>query len=390
MRVLFTTTGHSGHLLPLVPLAEACRRAGHDVLLGTHSVRAPNVERLGLDVRAVQEAPDEAWAPLMGQLPGLTQSEGDARIIGEGFAQIGGGGVLEGLLDVLDDWRPDVLVHECYEFAGPIAAEARRVPLARVALGLASTEDWVDRLAVDAVADMRRDAGLDADVPARAAPLLSMVPPGLDDGPVAQRFRDAAPPAAEPLPAWWANADDPLVYLTFGSVTGSLPFYPSLYQAALEPLGTLPVRVLLTVGRDADLDALGAVPDNTHVEAWVPQHDVLAQAAAVISHGGYGTTLGALAHGVPLVLLPLFAGDQWRTARRVAELGAGALLENGERRVFEPPGPEIFAEIPDAVRGVLADAHARETAQRLAAELARLPPAEAAVAELAREVAAGL
>ena len=94
MRVLFTTTGHSGHLLPLVPLAEACRRAGHDVLLGTHSVRAPNVERLGLDVRAVQEAPDEAWAPLMGQLPGLTQSEGDARIIGVGFALLIGGAVV--------------------------------------------------------------------------------------------------------------------------------------------------------------------------------------------------------------------------------------------------------------------------------------------------------
>jgi UDP:flavonoid glycosyltransferase YjiC (YdhE family) len=31
MRLLFTTTGQAGHVLPLVPLARACLRAGHEV-----------------------------------------------------------------------------------------------------------------------------------------------------------------------------------------------------------------------------------------------------------------------------------------------------------------------------------------------------------------------
>jgi hypothetical protein len=380
VRVLFTTTGHSGHLLPLVPLARACERAGHEVLVVTHEPRAAAVARVGLPVRAVAVAPDEAWAPLMSRIRGLAQSDADALIIAEGFARIGGGGALPGFLDAVETWRPDLLVHECYEFAGPIAAERHGVRTARVALGLASTEDWVTELASPAVGDMRRDEGL-APATEPGPALLSMVVPALDDGP-AERFRDAAPPAAPALPAWWDDADAPLVYLTLGSVTGSLPFFPALYDRVLEALAALPVRVLLTIGRDGDRSALGPLPGNAHVEAWVAQHEVLPHAAAVVSHAGYGTTLGALEHGVPLVMLPLFAGDQWRTARRVEQVGAGVVLQDGERRVFDPPSDDVIAMLPEAVQRALGDRGLRRTAQRLGREMAALPSADAAAAAL--------
>ena len=381
MRVLFTTTGHSGHLLPLVPLARACGRAGHEVLVATHEPRVASVERVGLPVRAIAVAPDETWAPLMGRLPGLPQSDGDAQIIADGFARIGAGGALPGFLDAVESWRPDLVVHECYEFAGPIAAERHGVPIARVALGLASTEDWVTELAEPGVADLRRQVGLEPRAP-EAPALLSIVPPGLDDGP-AERFRDAAPPPPQPLPDWWDDADAPLVYLTLGSVTGSLPFfYPGLFRGVLEALAPLPVRVLLTFGRDADPAALGPLPANAHAEPWLSQHDVLPHAAAVVSHAGYGTTLGAIEHGVAHVMLPLFAGDQWRTAQRVDELGAGIAVHGGERRVFDPPPDELIATLPAAVRGVLDDVRYRETAARFGAQMAALPAADAAAAAL--------
>jgi hypothetical protein len=381
VRVLFTTTGHSGHLLPLVPLARACERAGHDVLIATHAPHAENVQRLGLPVRPIEVAPDEAWAPLMSRVPGLPQSDGDAQIIAEGFARIGAGGALPGVVAVVERWRPGLLVHECYEFAGPIAAERHGVRTARVALGLASTEDWVTELATPAVADLRREAGLASEAEGSAA-RLSIVPPGLDDGP-AERFRDAAPPAPQPLAAWWEDADTPLVYVTFGSVAGSLPaFYPGLYRRVLDALAPLAARVLLTIGRDADLAALGPLPANAHAEAWLSQHDVLPHAAAVVSHAGYGTTLGALEHGVGHVLLPLFAGDQWRTASRVAQIGAGIRLEDGERRVFEPPQDAVIAALPEAVGRLLDEARFAEVARGLGDEMAGLPPADAAAAAL--------
>src|SRR4051794_6003365 len=156
VRILFSTTGHSGHLLPLVPLARACADGGHDVVVVVHAPRAANVERLDLPVLPVAVAPDEAWAPLMARVPRLRQSDGDALIFSEGFARIGAGGALPGVLAAVDEWQPDVVVHEAYEFAAPIAAERSSRPLARLALGLASTEAWVAELAAPAVADLRR------------------------------------------------------------------------------------------------------------------------------------------------------------------------------------------------------------------------------------------
>jgi UDP:flavonoid glycosyltransferase YjiC (YdhE family) len=106
-----------------------------------------------------------------------------------------------------------------------------------------------------------------------------------------------------------------------------------------------------------------------------------------VSHAGYGTTLGAIEHGVGHVMLPLFAGDQWRTAHRVEEVGAGIAVHAGERRVFDPPPDEAIAALPEAVLGVLGDARYRETAGRLGAEMAALPAAHAAAAALVARAA---
>jgi UDP:flavonoid glycosyltransferase YjiC (YdhE family) len=382
LRVLFTTTGHSGHLLPLAPLARACERAGHHVAVAAHVSRVASVERLDLPTLPIREDAQASLGPLVARLAALPLHEADTLAIREGFGRIGAGSALGGALDVVDAWRPDVVVHESYELAGPIAAERRGIPSVRVALGLASTEAWMAALAAPAIADLRRELGLAGDPDGRRpAAVLSLIPPGLDDG-RAHRFRDLDAPSVEPLPAWWANAADPLVYVTLGSVAGSLPFFPALYRSLLDALAALPVRVLVTLGRDADARRLGPVPSNGHVEAWVEQERVLSEAAVVIGHGGHGTTLGALAHGVPLALLPLFAGDQWRTARRVAEIGAGIVLEDGERRTFDPPGEHVIARLPNAVRRLLDDATFRRAAERIAGEIAALPPADAMVAVL--------
>ena len=381
MRVLFTTTGHSGHLLPLAPLAHACRLRGHEVMVATYASRVANVDRLRLSWHAIDEAPEQLWAPLMGQAAALPAGDADELMIREGFAGIGGAAALPHLDGLVGAWRPDVLVHECYEFAGPVAADRHGVPRARVALGLASTEEWVDELAGGALDDL----------PESAAPtLLSLVPPSLDDGPAALRFRGPLPRAAKPLPQWWANAGDPLVYVTFGSVTGSLPFFPAIYRDVLRALADAPVRVLVTLGRDANPALLGPLPANAHVEPWLDQSDVLPHAAAVVSHGGFGTTLGALDHGVPMVLMPLFAGDQWRNARRVAELGAGLLLEDDPRGAFDAPGPRALGALPDALACVLADERFRAEAALLARELDALPVATAGVPVLEQLAGAAL
>ena len=131
--------------------------------------------------------------------------------------------------------------------------------------------------------------------------------------------------------------------MTFGSVTAGahLPYFPALYRSAIDALAPLPVRVLLTIGDRRDHDELGPLPPNVHVEEWVAQEAVAPHAAAIVGHGGHGTTLGALAHGVPLVVVPLFSVDQWANAAAVARTGAGVALdaEPATRRVLGLPGP---------------------------------------------------
>jgi hypothetical protein len=355
------------------------------VVVATQASREGGVERRGLSALTFAQPPEEAWAPIMGRLPTLRQPDGDAVIIRDGFTRLGAGTALPDVLAIVESWQPDLVVRESYELAGAIAAELYRIPHAVVTLGLASTEDWVRGFAAGPVSELRREIGLSADHAGerlRRAPMLSFLPAAFDDGP-AHRFGDADPLAPAPLPDWWANAGDPLVYLTLGSVAGSLRLFPELYRAAIDALSPLPVRVLLTLGTDADPDQLGPLPANVHMEPWLPQEAILPHAAAVVCHGGFGTTLGALSHGVPLVAMPLFAGDQWRNARRVAQVGAGIALADGPRRVFELPGPELIAALPDAVSRVLGEPGYGAAALRMAEAIAALDPIDAAVDLLA-------
>ena len=97
-------------------------------------------------------------------------------------------------------------------------------------------------------------------------------------------------------------------------------------------------------------------------------------------HGGSGTTLGALAAGVPLVVTPLFA-DQPQNGRRIAAVGAGINVEPSETGAIHS-GIDPAA-LHDAIAAVLADETFTRTAGAIATEIGALPPADAALSVLA-------
>jgi UDP:flavonoid glycosyltransferase YjiC (YdhE family) len=139
-------------------------------------------------------------------------------------------------------------------------------------------------------------------------------------------------------------------------------------------LGTLPVRALVTTG---SVELRQEPPANVHVAAYVPHARVLAQADIVVTHAGLGTVHAALAHGVPLVCLPM-ARDQPDNAARVVWHGAGL-------RLTSKSSPSA---IRTAVATVLRERTFLASAQRLAAEMADERPAETAPRAL-EAVAAG-
>lgn len=369
MRVLFATTGQAGHVLPLVPLARACLRAGHEVRVACPRSRGAVVRDAGLPFWPFADPPeDEVWA-VFAPTARMSPEEANAVVIGEVFGRLAAGAALPGVSAMVEAWRPDAIVRESYEFASAAAAERAGIPHVRVSTGLVSTEDWLlDHAA--AVADLPVSA-------IRASPLISFTPPALDDGRVSHRFRTGGTASG---PNRWG---EPLVYVTFGSVAAGLPLYPGIYRSALDALADLPVRVLMTIGSHGDVADLGPLPANAIVERWVPQAEVTAHAAAMVCHGGYGTTIGALADGVPLVVAPLFA-DQGRNAARVAEVGAGLALPMPAS--IEAAG---VARLGALVRRVLEEPGFRGRAAAVAASARALPHVDGAPAAiLARRLAA--
>jgi UDP:flavonoid glycosyltransferase YjiC (YdhE family) len=401
MRVLFTTRGSSGHVGPLAPFAHACLRAGHDALVAAQRQFEPNIERAGLPFAPVDEPSRDEWMPLMGQFASLDIDTANDVMISEFFAGLDLRAELPALRELVESWRPDVIVRESWEFGSTLVAELHGIPIVRVALGLAEMEELSVRLAAPEVDKARAELGLRPDPDGEslaAAPVLTTIPEQLEDpaaSPQARtsRFRFEVGAGAEELPDWWPGSEGPLVYLTFGSVAAGahLPYYPALYRSAVEALAPLSVRVLMTVGdAERELEEVGEVPPNVHVETWVPHDDVARRADVIVCHGGFGSTLGALAHGTPLVVLPLFSSDQWANGEAVARAGAGILVADDRtaRNVLELPAAETVAELAGAVESVIADSAYRREATRIAGSMRALPPVDESVRLLER-VAAG-
>ena len=392
MRVLFTTRGSSGHVGPLAPFAHACVRAGHDVLVSAQRQFGGNVERLGLPFAPVDEPSRDEWMPLMGGFAEMDMASAHRVMIGEFFAGLDVRAELPALGDLIESWRPDAIVRESWEFGSELLAERHGIPILRVGLGLAGIETETMTLAAPAVDKARAELGLASDHAGKrlaATPCMTMMPAELED-PAApmplpiRRFRFEVSPGAEELPDWWPGNEDPLVYLTFGSVAAGahLPYYPALYRAAIEALAPLAIRILLTVGdAEREIAELGEVPSNVHVETWVPHDDVARRADVIVCHGGFGSTLGALAHGTPLVVLPLFSNDQWENGEAVARAGAGMTVADdaSERKVLDLPGPTTTGELARAVTSVLEDPTYRREAVRVADAIRALPSVDESV-----------
>ena len=318
----------------------------------------------------------------MARLPHLTYDEAEAVVLGEVFAGIDVRAGLPGLLATIEDWRPDLVLRESAELGSHLAAERLGVPEVAVCVGIGRAEERALPVLAAALEPMRATLGLDPDPTGerlRALPWCTLTPlsfedpasPGLAGDRRYRRDQDDDDGQAD-LPSWWPGevAHRPLVYLTFGTVAAGIPLFAAALPAAVRVLAGLPVRLLVTLGQAGDPDGLGPLPPNVHAERWVPQATVLPNAAAVVCHGGFGTVLGALTAGVPLVVTPQFA-DQPYNAERVAAVGAGIALPLG------PPDPQALR---DGVARAVEDDGYRERAQWVAQEIRSLPPAGEAVA----------
>src|SRR6201991_1586834 len=367
MRILLASTRGAGHIGPLVPFALACRRAGHEVLMAAPRSAWEHVARVGLPFAGVDDPPAEELDPLWAGVRECDPADVDRYVLEEIFAGAFARAALPGMLALVRRWRPDVILRESSDFASLVAAERLDVPELAVECFLARP-DSVDWELGEPLARLGLRAPVDVN-----APYLTLAPRSLDaERPGALRFR-APDGRTEPLPNW-GRERRPLVYLSFGSAAAGNGFFPDLYRAAAEAMRELDANVLLTLGTQVDPYALGPVPENVHVERWVPQGRVMPHAAAMIGHGGSRSPPTPMGAGVPLGAIPLFA-DQPQTARGVDAVGAGVALESADGLAG------VVGRLLDEPRFWFA-------AQRVRSEIAALAPIDEVV-PLLREFARG-
>jgi UDP:flavonoid glycosyltransferase YjiC (YdhE family) len=374
--MLFSCRPLAGHYEPLVPLAVAARAAGHRVAFATGEPFVGRAREASFEAfRAGRGEEFRAeWAP---RFPGFDRLVGDEQrrfFLTEIFANLELVPRAEDLDSIIDTWAPDLVVHEVAELAAPLISAARGIPYVDVSYGSLIPLSLL-LAAGEATAPHWRARGLDPDPLAGLFRYLyvdtwpaSLQNPEIASLAAVQALRPAAAeiPTVDP-PAWLERLDDkPTIYLTMGTIWNR---DLNLFNELIEALRDEAVTLIVTVGRQNDPAALGDQPDNVVVHQYVPQGFLLPRCDAVVTHGGAGTTLGALAHGLPLLLVPQGA-DQYANADKVVAAGAGVRLLRHEVSI---------PAIRQSMRCLLDDPTYRRAAKRIQAEIHAMPTAQEAL-----------
>lgn len=383
MRTLVTAISAYGHLQPLLPLAQALVNAGHEVAIATGPDMCRRAGAAGFTTFQTGIAANIAFGRLADRYPDqeynrLAPSEILDWYLPHLFGEVMAPLMLDDLEPLVRSWQPDVILdvilHDTWELAAPIVAASAGIPSINQTLGIRFYDRYVEAVA-DAVAPLWRQRGLAPDPQAGLYRHLCLdtTPPGFQPYDTA-RHREtmrslrpvALPPVpGETLPAWIDHRRDvPLVYMTLGTNTnGDI----SMFRSVIDGLSDLDIDVLITIGVGKDPASIGPLASNTRVEGYVPQSLILPHCSAVICHGGAGSTLSALAQGLPLLILPQGA-DQYIIGDLVASADVGLLLA--------PPDVNP-SSVRASVLALLSEPERWVGTRRLQQEIAAMPgPAE--------------
>jgi UDP:flavonoid glycosyltransferase YjiC (YdhE family) len=231
--------------------------------------------------------------------------------------------------------------------------------VARAAMDRGGGSWTTDRATLDAT---RRSLGLPAtagDIAAWESPqlLLATLPRWFDaPGELPAHVVHAGPLGVHARPRSARRASAPRALLAFS--TTAMEGQSRLVANACAAVDRAGIDGVITLGPALDRSAVRGTGRVTAVE-WGGHDGLMARSDLVVTHGGLGTTLRALAHGLPLLILPL-GRDQDFNAAQVERLGAGLRL----------PPDSAPAAIAGAIGRLVAEDGFREAARRLAARIA--------------------
>jgi UDP:flavonoid glycosyltransferase YjiC (YdhE family) len=348
-----------GHVLPLVPLAHAFRDAGHEVLMATAADGVDAARKVGLPTSDV--APGlKVERVLLGALlrrPRLMRrelaGEGGTDVVGYLFAPLTER-MARRTVELADDWRPDLVLHEGLAPVGALAAAHRGVPSVLVDALLFDGRDLFAAVTrhLDGLGGRYGVGSLPEPVDAVVTAPPSVVGPRRGRP---MRYMPSTGHGAVPDRLTRAGRR-PVVLVSRSTVADPRP--DRMMSHVVRAAAGADVDVVL-VRPDRSV-ARRPLPGNVTTADWLPFADVLPHVAGIVHHGGAGTLLAALAAGRPQVVVP-GAGDRTVHSRLVAARGAGLAV----------PAPEITAE---TLARLVTDPGLAAAAAEVAAEIAAMPP----------------
>lgn len=414
-KIVLTTVGTLGDLHPFIAIGLALKRRGYHPVLAVAEDHVAKTQAAGLDAVAVLPSFDVIW-----QRMGLSEDDAVKRVMADQTYMLEQvllpwlASSTEALDAVVDG--ASALVGSLFVFGAPIVAEKRRVPLISVILQPMAilsahtppqTPDfWMlkgapagtigvrwNRMAYSVMRRiMRRRYGRKIDAVRESHGLGPTRDPSMFDvsletalalccySPLFGPPQKDAPPRTEivgfpvfdsqsgdvdtpdpELEAFLAAGPPPLVF-TLGSFAVYAP--GDFYREAAAAARKLGVRAVLLTGEKTTLRS----GDGLFVRAYAPHSTLFPRAAAIIHHGGIGTTGQALRAGKPQLVVP-HMGDQADNAHRIRKMGVGRKL--AARRFTAGRAAPIIASL-------LNDDRYRAEAQRIGAAIAQENGAEAA------------
>jgi UDP:flavonoid glycosyltransferase YjiC (YdhE family) len=373
MRLMFSSTGGWGHVLPMLPLALAARDRGHDVIWATAVESCQLIEAEGVAAAPAGRSAESCIAEYARRWPEATEMEGraaTAHMFGRLFGAVAAEAAVGDIELLAREWKPDVIVHEAAEFAAPAVAAAAGIPSVTHGFGLLIPAERVS------------DAG------ERAAPVWRRlgVEPRAYGGCYEHLYIDICPPSMQaddlshvgrrtplqPAAPMAGRTGAGVLLLTLGTAFRD---YATTARVA-RALARLNASVVLTLGPGGDIAAVGPLPANVEVATVIQYRNLLPRCSIVVSHAGAGVMLKSLAAGLPQLCLPQSPSDQFRNAAACAARGAGLAL--------------IGAEASDdaiefAARRLLDEPSFRVSAESVRAEIAAMPTPASVVARLERQ-----
>jgi UDP:flavonoid glycosyltransferase YjiC (YdhE family) len=310
----------------------------------------------------------------------------------------------------IERWQPHVLAADWIRTGAAVAAEAAGVPTALIVHGLSflpepgkpppgfgflpaksafgrGRDRFFERIflrlfnrGLPALNDARKVYGLQPlahvlEHFARPARFLCLYSEAFDlpGGNHPANFRYVGPVLEEPgwaerwTSPWPTDDRRPLVVV---SMSTTFMRQERALRRCIDAVSSMPVRALVTVGPALDA-AVFRGAENVVVVGSAPHDEVFRHAASVVTHAGMGTVARALAHGLPMVCMPM-GRDQEDIAARVRWHGAGLCVGHDASA----------AKIQEALQRLLGDALFRQAAERLQTAIQADLAADRAVAEL--------